>query len=337
MKDIISFSATEGWLFLVFGIIVIGFLIIDLGVLHKTPKKISTRSALYQTIFWIAISLVFGLGIYLFDGGSDKALEFFSAYVTEKALSVDNIFVIIMILKYFSVKEEYYHKILFWGILGAIVFRALFIFLGAVLISQFHWILYIFGAFLVYSGMKMFNDDGNEEIEPEKNPIFKLVKKFFRMTNSDHGGQFTFTKHNKIYFTPLFLVLVLIETTDLIFAVDSIPAAFAITQDEFIVYTSNIFAVMGLRAMFFLLAGILDKFYLLQKGLAFVLLFIGVKMLLEMVHVDINTLVSFLIITLAIGGSMLLSVLNPRPVVEEADEVPEEVSAEEETSGEYKP
>lgn len=313
MTNFISFDTSETWLFLVFGVIVIGFLIIDLGILNKVPKKITTRSAFLQTLFWIAISVAFGVGIYYFDGGSEKALEFFSAYLTEKALSVDNIFVIILILKYFSVKEEYYHKILFWGILGAIVFRAIFIFLGAVLISQFHWILYIFGAFLIYSGFKMFFADEDGKIDPEKNPVFKFVKKFFRITNSDHGGKFTFTKHSKLYFTPLFLVLILIETTDLIFAVDSIPAAFAITQDEFIVYTSNIFAVMGLRAMFFLMSGVLDKFYLLQKGLAFVLLFIGFKMLLEIFHIDINIIVSFLVITLAIGSSILLSVLMPKP------------------------
>lgn len=313
--DIFSFSNQEAWLLLVFGIVIIGFLIVDLGILHRNPGKISTKSALYQTVFWIGISVAFGIGIYFYDGGSEKAMEFFAAYFTEKALSVDNIFVIILILKYFNVREEYFHKILFWGILGAIVFRAIFIFLGAILISQFHWILYIFGAFLVYSGIKMFKEEGEEEIDPENNPIVKFVRKFFRMTSSDHGGKFTFTKHNKLYFTPLFLVLVLIETTDLIFAVDSIPAAFAITQDEFIVYTSNIFAVMGLRAMFFLLAGILGKFYLLQKGLAFVLVFVGAKMLLEIFHVDIPIYISFGVIILAIGSSMVLSVMYPKKEV----------------------
>src|SRR5690606_23058928 len=310
--DIFSFSNQEAWLFLVFGIIIIGFLIIDLGILHRNPGKISTKSALWQSLFWIAISVAFGIGIYFYDGGSEKALEFFAAYFTEKALSVDNIFVIILILKYFQVKEEYYHKILFWGILGAIIFRAIFIFLGALLISQFHWILYVFGAFLVYSGFKMFKDDGEEEIDPESNPIVKFVRKYFRFTSSDHGGKFTFTKYNKLYFTPLFLVLVLIETTDLIFAVDSIPAAFAITQDEFIVYTSNIFAVMGLRAMFFLLAGVLGKFHYLQKGLAFVLIFVGAKMLLEIIDFHIPVYISFAVIILAIGSSMILSVMYPK-------------------------
>ena len=310
--DIFSFSNQEAWLFLIFGIIIVVFLIVDLGILHRNPEKITTKSALYQTIFWIAISVAFGIGIYFYDGGSEKALEFFAAYFTEKALSVDNIFVIILILKYFSVKEEYFHKILFWGILGAIVFRAIFIFLGAMLISEFHWILYIFGAFLVYSGIKMFKEEEDEEIDPERNPIIRFVRKFFRITSSDHGGKFTFTKYNKIYFTPLFLVLVLIETTDLIFAVDSIPAAFAISQDEFIVYTSNIFAVMGLRAMFFLLAGVLGKFHYLQKGLAFVLIFVGAKMLLEYFDLHIPVLISFAIIILAIGSSMIFSLIWPK-------------------------
>ena len=325
--EIFSFSYQESWLFLIFGLIIFGFLFVDLGILHKNPGKISTRSALGQTIFWIAISVAFGLGIYFYDGGGDKALEFFSAYLTEKALSVDNIFVIILILKFFNVKEEHFHRILFWGILGAIVFRAIFIFAGALLISQFSWILYIFGAFLIYSGLKMFKENGDEEIDPEGNPVIKFVRKFFRITSSDHGGKFTFTKYNKIYFTPLFLVLVLIETTDLIFAVDSIPAAFAITQDEFIVYTSNIFAVMGLRAMFFLLAGVLGKFHLLQKGLAFVLIFIGAKMLLEFVHLDIPTWISFTVIILAIAASMLFSVIWPQKV--EAEEGNKELAPDE--------
>lgn len=309
--EIFSFNDQEQWLFLVFGIVVIGFLVIDLGILHKNPGKISNKSALYQSIFWVAISVAFGVGIYYYDGGADKALEYFSAYFTEKALSVDNIFVIILILKYFNVKEEHYHRILFWGILGAIVFRAIFIFLGAMLISQFHWILYIFGAFLIYSGVKMFKDDGESDFDPEDNPVIKFVRRFFRITSSDHGGKFTFTKYNKLYFTPLFLVLVLIETTDLIFAVDSIPAAFAITQDEFIVYTSNIFAVMGLRAMFFLLAGVLGKFHYLQKGLSFVLIFIGAKMFLEIIDMKLPSYASFGIIILAITISIIASLIWP--------------------------
>ncbi|MDW3197326.1 MAG: TerC family protein [Cytophagales bacterium] len=324
----------EGILFGVFGVIIILFLVVDLGVFNKKHHKVSQKEALNQTIFWVAVSVMYGLLIYFFGDGKASTLEFFSAYVTEKALSVDNIFVILLILRYFKVKEEYYHNILFWGILGAIVFRAIFIFVGALLISQFHWILYIFGAFLVYSGVKIFNEDEDMEVEPEKNALMKLVKKFFPMTTDDHGGKFVVIENGKRLFTPLFLVIVLIESTDLIFAVDSIPAAFAITRNEFVIYTSNIFAVMGLRAMFFLLANVLDKFYLLQKGLSVVLIFIGAKMLLEMNiiqqglgalfsvdHVHIPIFLSFGIIIAALTLSIVLSLIFPKKpeLVEHSD------------------
>ncbi|UXP33173.1 TerC family protein [Reichenbachiella agarivorans] len=319
------FSGTnELLLFGLFGIVIILFLVVDLGLVHKGPKKISQKDALLQTIFWIFISTVFGAMIYFFGGGTEDALEFFSAYVTEKALSVDNIFVILLILRYFKVKDEYYHDILFWGILGAIVFRAIFIFLGALLIGEFHWILYIFGVFLIYSGIKIFNEDEEMDIEPEKNLVAKWARKFLPISKEEKGGKFFFRENGKFWFTPLFLVIILIETTDLIFAVDSIPAAFAISQNEFIIYTSNIFAVMGLRAMFFLLANVLDKFYLLQKGLSIVLIFIGAKMLLEwdliqsgfqyigLGHVHIPVIWSFVVIILALTLSIVLSVIFPQ-------------------------
>ncbi|MDN5204427.1 TerC/Alx family metal homeostasis membrane protein [Fulvivirgaceae bacterium BMA10] len=306
----------ETSLFILFGIIIVTFLIIDLGVLNREAKKISTESALYQTIFWIVISVAFGFVIYFYDGGSEPMFEYFSAYITEKALSVDNIFVIILILNYFKVEEQYYHKILFWGILGAIVFRAVFIFAGVFLVSKLHWVLYIFGAFLVYSGIKLFFEDGEEDFEPEKSPVVRLSRKYLKITKSHFGGKFIVSSPKGFLFTPLFMVLILIETTDLIFAVDSIPAAFAITKSEFILYTSNIFAVLGLRAMFFLLAGILNRFYLLQKGLAFVLSFIGVKMLLEMFSLHIPIYVSFAVILGTITFSILFSVFRPKPEVE---------------------
>ncbi len=300
-------------LFGVFGVIIILFLVVDLGLLHRKAEVISQRSALLQSIFWVAISMVFAGFVYFYDGGQENALLFLSAYLTEKALSVDNIFVILLILKYFAVKEEYYHKILFWGILGALVFRAIFIFLGALLISQFHWILYIFGAFLVYSGIKIFGDDEEMEIEPENNPLIKFTRRFLRITKENAEGKFILRKGGKLYFTHLFLVIVLIESTDLIFAVDSIPAAFAITQNEFIIYTSNIFAVMGLRAMFFLLASVLNKFHLLQKGLSIVLVFIGLKMLLEIIHVHVPIMWSFAIIISSLVLSMVLSLVFKKP------------------------
>lgn len=306
-------SEKETILFGIFAAIVILFLFLDLGIFNKTSHKISTKSALYQSIFWVVISSIFGFFIYKYDeAGAEGAIQYFSAYLTEKALSVDNIFVILLILKYFQVKEEYYHRVLFWGIIGAIVFRAVFIFVGAFLIHKFHWILYIFGVFLIYSGIRIYFEDGDEKIEPEKNPLLKFCRRYLPMTGDDHGGKFLVREQGLLKFTPLFLVIVLIETTDLIFAVDSIPAAFAITQNEFIIYTSNIFAVMGLRAMFFLLAGIIDKFHLLQKGLSIILFFIGAKMLLEIVEVEVNVYLSFSVIIATLTLSIIFSVLMPR-------------------------
>ncbi len=318
------FTLEESYLFALFAIIIFIFLIIDLGFFNKKAQKISTKSALYQSIFWVVISVSFGFLIYKYDGGSEASLEFFSAYLTEYALSVDNIFVILLILRYFKVKEAYYHNILFWGILGALVFRAIFIFLGAMLIAKFHWILYIFGAFLVYTGVKIFFENEEEEIHPEKNIFFKFFQKYLPFTKDDMGGRFIARVDGKLLFTPLFLVIVLIETTDLIFAVDSIPAAFAITQNEFIIYTSNIFAVLGLRAKFFLLAGIIEKFYLLQKGLSFILIFIGVKMLLEWFDFIISIELSFAFIILTLVSSIVLSVVFPKK--EEDQEQDESVS-----------
>ncbi len=311
-------STAETVLFGVFAFVIVLFLLIDLGILNKTAHKITTKSALYQSIFWVLVSTAFGYAVYLFDdsadGGTDALLEYFSAYLTEYALSVDNIFVILLILKYFTVKEEYYHKVLFWGILGAVVFRGIFIFVGAYLIAQFHWILYVFGVFLIYSGIKIYFEDSDEKIDPEKNPIMRFCRAYLPISADDHGGKFAFRQNGKLFFTPLFLVIVLIETTDLIFAVDSIPAAFAITQNEFLVYTSNIFAVLGLRAMFFLLAGIIDKFYLLQKGLSIILFFIGAKMLLDIIHFEIPVMMSFLVIILTLTLAIVFSILIPKKV-----------------------
>jgi tellurite resistance protein TerC len=257
---------------------------------------------------------MFGFFIYFFyeDAGAEGAVEYFSAYLTEYALSVDNIFVILLILKYFRVNEAYYHKVLFWGILGAIVFRAFFIFVGAILIAKFHGILYFFGVFLIYTGVRIYFEDGDEKIEPEKNPVLRFCRKYLPVTNEEHGGNFMVRENGKLLFTPLFLVIVLIETTDLLFAFDSIPAAFAITQNPFLIYTSNIFAVMGLRAMFFLLAGIIDKFYLLQKGLSIILFFIGAKMLLDIWHIEVNVYLSFTVIIATLILSIIFSVLIPR-------------------------
>lgn len=306
-------SERETILFGVFGLIIVVFLVLDLGLFHKQAHKITTKSALYQSMFWVFISALFGFFIYRYDDGGEQAMvEYFSAYLTEYALSVDNIFVILLLLKYFQVKEEYYHKTLFWGILGAIIFRGIFIFVGAIIIHHFHWILYGFGVILIYSGIRIYFEDGAEQIEPEKNPILKLCKKYLPMTQTEHGSSFLVKENGKWMFTPLFLVIVLIETTDLIFALDSIPAAFAITQNEFLIYTSNIFAVMGLRAMFFLLAGVIDKFYLLQKGLSIILFFIGAKMLLEIWDIQFSAYVSFSVIIATLTLSIIFSIIVPR-------------------------
>jgi tellurite resistance protein TerC len=299
-------------LFVLFGVVITIFLIFDLGVFNKNAHKVSLKSATYQSIFWVVISVAFGFLIYKYAGGATLSLEFYSAYLTEYALSVDNIFVILLILRYFRVEEKYYHKILFWGVLGAIVFRAIFIFLGAYLVAQFHWILYIFGAFLVYSGIKIFFTDEDDDLDPEQNIIIRFARKYLRITKGHFSGKFIVRIGAKIMFTPLFLVILLIESTDLIFAVDSIPAVFAISQSEFILYTSNIFAILGLRAKFFLLAGIIDKFHLLQKGLSFILIFIGAKMLLEIIHVHINTLISFSVIFTVLMLSIVMSLLIPK-------------------------
>lgn len=313
-------SSAETILFGVFAVLIVVFLVVDLGLFNKKAHRITTKSALIQSIFWVLVSTVFGYLIYYFDeGGTDAMIEYFSAYLTEYALSVDNIFVILLILKYFSVKEEYYHNILFWGILGAVVFRGIFIFLGALLVAKFHVILYFFGVLLIYSGIKIYLGDSDNKIDPEKNPVLRLCRKYLPITKDEMGGRFMVRVNGKLMFTPLFLVIVLIETTDLIFAVDSIPAAFAITQNEFLIYTSNIFAVLGLRAMFFLLAGIIDKFYLLQKGLSIILFFVGAKMLLEIgeyfgwpesiTHIRPELSFSIIIVTLTL--SIILSILIP--------------------------
>jgi len=296
----------------VFGVVIGLFLLIDLGVFNKNAHRITTKSALYQSIFWVIISTIFGYLIYRFDeGGADAAMEYFSAYLTEYALSVDNIFVILLILRYFNVKEEYYHNVLFWGIFGAILFRGVFIFVGAFFIHKFHWILYGFGVLLIYSGIKIYFEDSDDKIDPEQNPIAKLSRKYLPFTTEELGGKFMVTKP-KLMFTTLFLVIILIETTDLIFAMDSIPAAFAITQNEFLIYTSNVFAVMGLRAMFFLLSGIIDKFYLLQKGLSIILFFIGAKMLLEIFDININPPLSFTVIIVTLTLSIVFSIFIPK-------------------------
>lgn len=303
----------EANLFILFCIIIGGFLVADLGYFNRRAHKIQPKSALIQSLFWVAIAFGFAFLILLFEG-KELAAEFMSAYVTEKMLSVDNLFVIMLIFSFFKLEEKYYHKVLFWGILGAIIFRAVFIGVGAYIIGQFSWVLYIFGAILIYTGIKLFNDKKEEHIDFEKNGIVRFAKKILPFSTTYHGGKFTIRENGKFYFTILFMIVLLVESTDIIFAVDSIPAAFAITQDPFIVFTSNVFAIMGLRALFFLLENVLHKFHHLQKGLSFILVFIGLKMLAGIFHIHISSLTSFLIIMSALGLSLILSVIYPKKI-----------------------
>jgi tellurite resistance protein TerC len=300
-------------LIILFGVIVVGFLILDLGYFNKKNHKIEFRPALYQSLFWIGISLVFGLLIYLYLS-KELAVEFISAYVTEKMLSVDNLFVIMLIFNFFKLEEKYHHRALFWGILGAIVFRAIFIGAGAYIISQFYWVLYIFGAILLYTGIKLLFDKKDEHIDFNNNKIIKFAHKILPFTNSHHNGKFFFRENGKFYFTSLFMIVLLVEATDIIFAVDSIPAVFSISQNLFIVFTSNIFAIMGLRALFFLIENIFHRFHHLQKGLAIILLFIGLKMLLGIFSLHISSFVSFTVIMSAFAISIVLSIIFPKKI-----------------------
>lgn len=266
------------FLWVIFNVFVLGMLALDLLVLHRKAHAVSLREALAWSCVWVSLGLLFCLGIYFFRGG-EKALEFLTGYVIEWSLSVDNLFVFLVIFSYFAVPPIYQHRVLFWGILGALVLRAIFIATGTALLANFHWMIYVFGGFLVFTGIKLLFA-GEEKIEPEKNPAVLLVRRFMKVTPDYQGQRFFIRKDGKLWATPLFLVLVVVETTDVIFAVDSIPAIFAITLDPFIVYTSNVFAILGLRALFFLLAGVMEMFHYLRVGLSFVLCFVGAKMLI---------------------------------------------------------
>lgn len=298
---------------ILFGVVVIGFLIADLGFFNKKSHKIGFKPALYQSIFWIAISVIFGVLIAVFMD-KNTAIEFFSAYVTEKMLSVDNLFVIMLIFSYFKLDEKYHHRVLFWGILGAILFRVLFILAGSYIINQFHWVLYIFGAVLLYTGFKLLLVKKEEHIDFNDSKVIKFLHKILPFTDSHHGGKFFVREKGKLYFTSLFMIVALVEVTDIIFAVDSIPAVFSISQNLFVVFTSNIFAILGLRALFFLLEHVLHRFHHLQKGLSVILIFIGMKMLLGIIGVHISSLVSFGVIMFALGFSILLSYMFPKEV-----------------------
>jgi tellurite resistance protein TerC len=288
----------------IFNAFVLIMLALDLGVFHRKSHEISVKEALTWTFVWVFLALIFNTILY-FWRGQQQAFEFFTGYLVEKALSVDNIFVFIMIFTYFQVPTKYQHKILFWGIIGALIMRVIFIFAGVALLERFHVTIYIFGALLIFTGIKMFNHN-NSKIDPDKNPVLKVFKKIMPVTQTLQEDKFFAKIDGKRYATPLFLVLILIETTDLIFAVDSIPAILAITQDKFIVYTSNVFAILGLRSLYFALAGIIHRFWLLSYGLAIVLVFVGAKMMLVDVY-KIPIELSLLVIATIIASSIFLS------------------------------
>ena len=302
------------YLIILFVIIIVGFLIFDLGFLNRQNHKVEFKPALYQSLFWIILSLIYGFLIYIYLG-TEPATEFISAYVTEKMLSVDNLFVMMLIFSYFKLEEKYHHRVLFWGIMGAILFRAIFIGAGAYIIHQFYWVLYIFGAILLYTGFKLLRDKKEEHINFQNNKIIRTAHKYLPFTANHHNGKFTFRDENgKFMFTSLFLIMLLIEGTDIIFAVDSIPAVFSISQDLFIVFTSNIFAIMGLRALFFLIESVLHRFHHLQKGLAVILLFIGAKMLSGIFGLHLSSTISFAVIMVALSTSIILSILYPKKI-----------------------
>jgi tellurite resistance protein TerC len=298
------------WLWGGFTAFVLAMLALDLGVFHRKAHEVSVREAGTWSAVWIGLALAFGAGVYHFMG-QDAGLQFFTGYLIEKALSVDNIFVFVLVFSYFRVPSHYQHRVLFWGILGALVMRGAMIAAGAALLERFHWILYVFGAFLVITGIRMATQRA-AAIDPASSPVLRLVRRLMPVTDGYRGQRFFVREAGRRVATPLFVVLALVETTDLIFAVDSIPAVFAVTTDPFLVFTSNVLAILGLRSLYFLLAGVIHRFHHLKTGLAAVLVFVGAKMLLaEVVAVPVG--VSLGVIALVLGTSVVASLLVPKP------------------------
>ncbi|MBI3969061.1 MAG: TerC family protein [Chloroflexi bacterium] len=284
-------------------------LALDLGVVNRKAHVPTFRESLAWTGVWLTLALLFNAGVFYYRG-ADAGLEFLTGYVIEYSLSVDNLFVFLMLFSFFAVPAAYQHRVLFWGIIGALVMRGLMIGVGAVLIKQFHWVIYLFGAFLLYTGFRMLRS-GDEEVHPERSPLIRLAQRYIPVTKEYVKDHFFTRIGGVLHATPLFLVLIAIETTDLIFAVDSIPAIFAITDDPFIVYTSNVFAILGLRSLYFLVAGMLERFHYLKVGLAIVLMFVGGKMLLVDVY-KIPIAISLGVVVLVLGAAVGYSWLSPR-------------------------
>lgn len=301
------------WMWGAFTAVVLGLLIFDLAVFHRHAHVVSRKEAALWTSLWIILAMLFNIAIYFFYG-KERALEFFAGYLIEKSLSVDNIFVFLLLFSYFSVPAIYRHRVLFWGILGALVMRGIFIGVGAALLHHFHWVMYIFGAFLVFTGIRMLAKH-EENTDPSHNPAIRLLRRFMPITKGYEGQHFLIRRGGQLFATPLLVVLVAVETTDLVFAVDSIPAIFAVTDDPFIVYTSNIFAILGLRALFFLIAGVLELFAYLRYGLGFVLSFVGVKMLLADIYkipIGLSLGVIAGILTISVVASLLFPPKQPQ-------------------------
>ena len=304
------------WLWLGFSIFIVTMLSLDLGLFNRKAHTIKYREAWIWSAVWITLALIFA-GLVFHYQGSDSGLRFLTGYLIELSLSVDNLFVFLLIFSYFKVPARFQHRVLFWGVMGALIMRLTMIFVGAALIQRFHWIIYIFGAFLVYTGIKMFRHD-EMDIQPEQNIAVRIVTRFLPITRHYDEEKFFTTVNGKRTGTLLFLVLMVVEVTDLVFAVDSIPAIFAITTDTFIVYTSNVFAILGLRSMYFLLAGVVEKFRFLRFGLAIVLTFIGIKMLITAVGFHIPIWFSLIFVAVVLVGSVVASLLIPP----KADEMP---------------
>ena len=293
---------------IIFGAVITALMVLDIGVFNRKAHEVSLKESLWWSLFWTVIALLFAIVVY-FSSGREGVLVYLTAYVVERALSMDNLFVFLMIFTYFQVPDRYQHRILFWGIIGALAMRFIFIFAGIALITKFHWVLYVFGAILIYSGIKMLGDE-DEEIEPEKNPVIKLFRKIMPVAENYKGGRFFIKKDLKWFATPMFIVLLVIETSDVIFAVDSIPAVLSISQDTFIVYTSNIMAILGLRALYFALAGIMKIFRFLNYGLALILSFVGVKMIISGFY-SISTFMSLSVICMVLMLSIFASLAFP--------------------------
>ncbi len=286
-------------------------LILDLGLLSKKGSVVTLKKALIQTVFWVLLAMAFGVFIYLYNG-EQKALEYLSAYVMEWSLSIDNIFVFILIFSLLKIREQFFGRVLLIGILLAVFFRIIFITAGIELVRRFEWLLYIFGAVLIYTGLTMFFSKQHADQDIESKRVYRLLKRILPLTPEDGNGKLSIRKNGKRYFTTIFVVIVLLATTDIVFALDSIPAVFGITTDRLVIYTSNIFAVLGLRSLFFLLRGAVDKFRFLSKGIATVLVFVGLKMMSQLIDVKISTVVSLIVIVVCICSSILISVMTSK-------------------------